>query len=111
MNVYPEKTCEIDRLVRLPKLIAAAIAGQKTQQRRDGLYAHPGETFTLEAVEFIVKAVERRKLGDMTEHDAQAEGFPSLVVYKDIILSMHANMTWNEEGLVWVHSFKRRDQV
>ena len=111
MNTYPAKTCEIDRLVRQPKLIAAAIAGQKTQQRRDGLYAYPGETFTLEGVEFVVTEVERRKLGEMTEQDAQAEGFPSLAVYKDIILKMHANMTWNEDGLVWVHSFKRRDQV
>jgi len=31
---YPEKTCSIDRLVTHPKLVAAALSGTKTQQRR-----------------------------------------------------------------------------
>lgn len=106
---YPKKTCEIDRLVRHPKLVAAALAGTKTQQRRDGLYAYPNETFNLENVPFIVTAVERHRLGDMTEADAQAEGYPSLEAYKAIILQMHANMDWNADGLVWVHYFKRND--
>lgn len=106
---YPDKTCEIDRLIRHPKLIAAAIAGIKTQQRRDGLYAYPNETFELEGIPFIITSVERQRLGDMTEDDAKAEGYPGLEVYKQIILQMHANMTWNDEGLAWVHSFKRND--
>ncbi len=106
---YPDKTCEIDRLIRHPKLIAAAIAGIKTQQRRDGLYAYPNETFELEGIPFIITSVERQRLGDMTEDDAKAEGYPGLEVYKQIILQMHASMTWNDEGLAWVHSFKRND--
>jgi hypothetical protein len=110
MNMdYPAKNCAIDRLIRHPKLIAAALAGTKTQQRRDGLYAYPNETFELEGVTFVVTAVERQRLGDMTDADAQREGYPSLDLYKQIILQMHANMTWNEEGLAWVHTFKRQD--
>ncbi|MDD4913943.1 MAG: ASCH domain-containing protein [Methylococcales bacterium] len=108
MNDFPEKTCEIDRLIRQPALVAAALKGQKTQQRRNGLYAYPGEVFTLEGVEFEICSVERRKIGEMTDQDAQAEGFPSLATYKDMILKMHASMEWNAEGLVWVHSFNRR---
>ncbi len=108
MQDYPQKTCEIDRLVRHPKLVAAALSGQKTQQRRDGLYAYPNETFTLEDVDFVVTAVERQRIGDMTDADAQAEGYPNLAVYKNMILSMHANMAWNDDGLVWVHYFKRQ---
>lgn len=108
MNEYPQKTCEIDRLVRHPKLVAAALSGQKTQQRRDGLYAYPGETFVLEDVEFVVTDVDRQRIGDMTDEDALAEGYPSLAMYKDMILKMHANMEWNEDGLVWVHRFKRQ---
>lgn len=108
MNAYPEKNCEIDRLVRHPKLVEAALQGRKTQQRRDGIYAYPGEVFVLEGVEFEITAVERQKLGDMTDQDAQAEGYPNLAVYKDIILKMHANMEWNAEGLVWMHQFSRR---
>lgn len=107
MHEYPEKTCDIDRLVRQPKLVAAALSGQKTQQRRDGLYAYPNESFVLEGVNFVVTAVDRQRIGAMTDADAQAEGYPSLAVYKNIILSMHANMEWNEDALVWVHHFKR----
>jgi len=108
MNHYPEKNCSIDRLLTHPKLVAAALAGQKTQQRRDGLYAYPGETFMVEQVEFEVTSVERQRLGDISDADARAEGYPSLAMYKDLILKMHSGMEWNEDGLVWVHSFKRR---
>lgn len=106
---YPEKTCDIDRLVRHPKLVAAAISGSKTQQRRDGLYAYPNETFELEGVPFIVTNVERQRLGDMTDGDALKEGYPNLEMYKQIILQMHANMSWNEDSEVWLHTFKRND--
>jgi hypothetical protein len=95
-------------LVRQPKLVEASLKGQKTQQRRDGIYAYPGEFFTLEDTEFEITSVERQKLGDMTDQDAQSEGYPNLAVYQEIILKMHANMAWNPESLVWVHSFKRR---
>ena len=108
MQDYPEKTCDIDRLVRHPKLVAAALSGQKTEQRRDGLYAYPGETFTLEGVDFVITQVDRERIGDMTDADAQAEGYPNLAMYKDVILKMHANMEWNDEGTVWVHRFKRQ---
>ena len=108
MNTYPDKTCQIDRLIRHPKLIAAALSGEKYQQRRDGLYAYPGEIFSLEGVEFEVLSVERQTIGEMTDQDAQAEGYPNLAVYKAVILQMHANMQWNEQGQVWVHTFKRR---
>ena len=45
MSDYPEKTCSVDRLVRNKKSIKSSLAGVKTQQRRDGIYAYPGETF------------------------------------------------------------------
>lgn len=105
---YPSKTCDISRLVTHPKLVAATISGSKTQQRRDGLYAYPNEIFDLEGVTFEVISVERQRLGDMTDADAQAEGYPNLEMYKQLILKMHANMTWNESDLVWVHTFNRR---
>ncbi len=109
MTDYPEKTCEIDRLVRHPKLVAAALSGQKTQQRRDGVYAYPGEKFQLDGVDFTVTALERQKLGEMSNDDAQAEGYPSIEMYKNLILKMHAGMEWNEDALVWVHCFQRDD--
>jgi hypothetical protein len=105
MQDYPEKNCSIERLVTHPKLVASALAGTKTQQRRDGIYAYPNETFELDGVAFVITDVQRQRLGDMTEADAQAEGYPNLAMYKDIILRMHAGMTWNDDGLAWVHSF------
>ncbi len=108
MTDYPEKTCEIDRLVRHPKLVAAAIAGQKTQQRRDGVYGWPGETFELDGVPFVITALERKTLADMTDDDAKAEGYPSLEAYKDLILKMHPGMTWDGSAKVWVHHFKKQ---
>ncbi len=108
MTDYPEKTCEIDRLIRHPKLVEAALKGQKTQQRRDGLYAYPDETFQLDGVTFVVTAVERQRLGDMTDDDARAEGYPNLEFYKDLILKMHPGMSWDQDSLVWVHHFKRQ---
>lgn len=106
---YPAKTCEITRLITHPKLVAATLAGTKTQQRRDGLYAYPNETFELEGIPFVVTSVERQRLGNMTDADAQAEGYPNLEMYKQIILKMHANMTWDEDSQVWVHTFKRKN--
>ncbi len=107
MNAYPPKNCEIDRLIRHPKLVEAAKAGLKTQQRRDGIYAYPGETFMLEGVKFVVTAVERRSLGEMTEDDARAEGYPSLEAYRELILKMHPDMSWDESHMVWVHCFQK----
>ncbi|MGZ4997423.1 MAG: ASCH domain-containing protein [Methylobacter sp.] len=106
MEAYPEKTCSIDRLVTHAKLVEAAKAGIKTQQRRDGVYGWPGETFELDGMAFVVTDLKRQRLGDMTDADAQAEGYPSLEMYRDIILKMHAGMAWNEDALAWVHSFE-----
>lgn len=105
MNDFPPKTCEIDRLVCHPKLVEAALAGRKTQQRRNGVYAYPGETFELQGVGFTVTGLERKSLGDMTDADAQAEGYPSMEFYKELILKMHAGMVWDDSSLVWVHHF------
>lgn len=105
MEPYPEKTCSIDRLVTHPKLVAAALAGKKTQQRRNGVYGFPGEVFELEGRPFIVTGLTRERLGDMTDEHAQAEGYPTLEMYKNIILNMHAGMTWNADSPVWVHTF------
>ncbi len=105
MTTTPTKTCSIERLITHLKLVTAAKAGLKTQQRRDGVYGWPGEEFELEGVNFVITDLSRQSLGDMTDEHAKAEGYPNLDMYKDIILKMHAGMTWNAESLVWVHSF------
>ncbi|MDX8401439.1 MAG: ASCH domain-containing protein [Mariprofundaceae bacterium] len=106
---WPEKTCTIDRLIRHPRLVAEAMAGRKTEQRRDGVYAWPGERFTLNGVGFVCTGLERQRLGDMSDDDARAEGWPDLASYRELILRMHPGMRWNEDALVWVHRFRRED--
>ena len=107
----PPKTCTIDRLVRRPDLVRAAIEGRKTEQRRDGLYAYPGDRFELGGVAFEVVDVRRERLGDMTDEDARREGYESLEAYRQAILSIHPGMRWNPDGLVWVHVFRRAEQA
>ena len=106
MPNYPEKTCSIDRLVRNAKLVSAALEGRKTQQRRDGVYGYPGETFELGDQTFLLTTLTRQGLGEMTNTDAKAEGYADLAAYKDLIIRMHPGMKWNEDHLVWVHSFE-----
>ncbi len=107
MTDYPEKTCDIDSLVTHAKLVAAALAGRKTQQRRNGVYAYPGEHFELEGARFLVKDLRRETLDQMGEEGARAEGYPSLEMYKSLILRMHPGMEWDGDSKVWVHEFER----
>lgn len=106
MSDYPEKTCSIERLVTHSKLVEAAVAGTKTEQRRNGVYAYPNEEFQLEGVTFVVTDLFQQRLGDMSDSDAQAEGYPSMEAYKNLILMMHKGMTWDDDGVAWVHRFK-----
>jgi len=108
-DTYPEKTCCIDRLVRHPRLVEAALQGKKTEQRRDGVYAYPGESFELQGISFICTDLIRQRLGDMGDAGARAEGYDSLDAYRDLILKMHKGMTWNDDALVWLHRFRRSD--
>lgn len=109
MQQYPEKSKEADQLITNKMLIKAALEGKKTEQRRHGVCGYPGERFNLDGVEFEITALEQKKLGDMTEADAVAEGFDSMEAYKDLIMKMHKGMPWNPEAKLWVHKFRRSD--
>ena len=56
-----------------------------------------------------MKDLRRQNLGEMTEEDAHCEGYPSMEVYRNLILSMHHGMSWEAEHPVWVHEFARVD--
>jgi len=107
MNNYPDKTCDLDRLLRHPDLVAAALDGRKTEQRRDGIYGYPGDSFMIQGIPFEITALERQTIADMGDEDARAEGFDNLEGYRDFILSLHHSMTWNPDSKMWVHHFKR----
>lgn len=103
---YPEKTCTIDRLVRQKKLVDATLAGTKTEQRRDGVYGYPGESFLLAERRFEIVSLTHDRLGEMTDEEARAEGFPDLETYRALIIRMHRGMKWDPDHLVWVHRFR-----
>ncbi len=104
---YPEKTCTLDRLVRHPRLVAKVLNGEKTQQRRNGVYGYPGETFVLEEETFEITDLRRESLDEMGATEVKAEGYPNMEAYKQLIIRMHKGMAWNGSAMVWVHEFRR----
>lgn len=108
---YPEKTCSIERLVTHDKLVSAALSGSKTQQRRAGVYGYPGEKFTLEGTDFEITGLRTERWGDITEEDAQREGYPNLELYRALIERMHQGMDWDQDQPVWVHDFAKVEAV
>lgn len=101
------KTCTVDRLITRPDDVAKAVRGEKTAQRRNGLYADPGERWTMEGQTFEMVAVSRQALGAMSDDDARAEGYASLEAYREAILALHPGMPWLPQAQVWVHEFTR----
>jgi hypothetical protein len=106
---YPEKTCELESLVTHDKFVDAVLAGRKTQQRRNGVYGYPGEKFELRGETFVITGLRHETLGEMTDVEARAEGFPNLEAYRGLILRMHKGMQWDGSAEVWVHEFARAE--
>lgn len=109
MSQFPNKSCEIDRLVTHEQLVVAALAGKKTQQRRAGVYGYPGEQFVLEGIRFVITDLRLESLNRMTDEDAKNEGYPNLEFYRELIIKMHPGMEWDDSQEVWVHEFARVD--
>ena len=105
MTDFPEKTCSVERLITIPVDVEKVLNGQKTATRRNGVYAYPGEIMILDGKEFKVDALYSQTLGEMTDENAQQEGFTNMEEYKQSILSMHAKMPWIPTMNVWVHEF------
>ncbi|WP_058306135.1 ASCH domain-containing protein [Gracilibacillus massiliensis] len=105
----PPKTCTIDRLITVPADVNKALEGKKTATRRNGRYADIGEIMILENQKFRIDDVYQQTLGELTDEDAQREGFPNLEDYKQSILAMHPGMPWAAKMKVWVHEFSKID--
>ena len=60
-----------------------------------------------EGTRFVLKDLRRETLDQMTDAEAQAEGYPNLEMYRDLILRMHKGMEWDGTAKVWVHEFER----
>jgi N4-acetylcytidine amidohydrolase len=102
----PPKTCTIDRLVTLADEVEKVLAGTKTAVRRNGRYADLDEMTELRGKTLQVTKVYRQALGELTDTDAAAEGYPNVDAYKDSILAIHPGMPWLPHMKVWVHEFQ-----
>ncbi|RDW16674.1 ASCH domain-containing protein [Oceanobacillus chungangensis] len=112
MNEFPQKTCSIERLVTIPEDIQKVLNGKKSATRRNGVYAYPGEIMVLDGKEFLIDALYRQTLGELTDEHAQQEGYTSLEDYKQSMMSMHAHakMPWLPQMKVWVHEYSPVDK-
>ena len=102
----PAKACEIEPLVPPQAPSGLCARWHQNPTARNGVYGYSGETIELEGKTFEISRLFRDPLGDMGDAGTQAEGYPSLAMYKDLILRMHKGMDWNSEAMVWVHEFK-----
>ncbi|WP_077620516.1 ASCH domain-containing protein [Bacillus sinesaloumensis] len=106
-NELPPKTCSIERLVTMESDIKKVLEGTKTATRRNGRYADVGEIMTLEGQQFKIDNVYEQSLGELTDEDANREGFDTVDEYKESILSYHPGMPWLPHMKVWVHEFSK----
>lgn len=105
---------EIDVNALLPNghVKQAVRKGEMTQLTRGAgnQYAEAGDTFEVDGRTFEVVEVEERKLGDMTDRDAEREGSPTLDAYKQRMKRAHGgNFEWNEDADVLTYHFERQD--
>jgi len=105
-TALPPKTCTIERLITLQGDIEKVLAGQKTATRRNGRYADVGEVMNLQNRQYVVERVYSQALGELTDEDAQQEGYTNVEEYKQSILSIHTGMPWLPKMKVWVHEFR-----
>ncbi|RAL24074.1 ASCH domain-containing protein [Thermoflavimicrobium daqui] len=106
LKELPPKTCSIDRLITRLEDVQLVIQGKKIASRRNGRYADPGEIMELDGKKFEVVKVYQQSLGELTDQDAQAEGFSTVDSYKEYILTLHPKMPWLPQMKVWVHEFR-----
>jgi hypothetical protein len=57
----------------------------------------------------LITGVRRERLGDITEADAKAEGYPTVSDYKNIFASIYGR--WTPDEMVWVVDFERIKEV
>ncbi|HLQ95611.1 MAG TPA: ASCH domain-containing protein [Pseudogracilibacillus sp.] len=106
-NDWPEKY-DINKLISIQEDIDKVIKGDKVSERRNDRYADAGDEIQLNNQTFIVSDVYPQKLKEVSEKDANDEGYPGLEEYKDAITSIHHEAVWDPEQVVWAHYFQKK---
>ncbi|WP_227352750.1 ASCH domain-containing protein [Haladaptatus salinisoli] len=101
----------IDASTVLPaeRIRRAVASGRVSQLHRGDRYADEGDTFDVDGETFEVVEVTERKLGDLTDEDARAEGSEDLDAYRERLNRVHEHFEWNDDATVYRHRFERAE--
>lgn len=92
-------------LLPADRLRKSALEGEITQLHRGDKHAEEGDTFEIGDTAFEVVSVTERRLGEVTDEDARAEGSPNLEAYKRRIERTH-DTTWDDDNTAFRHRFE-----
>jgi hypothetical protein len=81
--------------------------GEMTELRRSEQYAAEGDSFEVDGATFEVVAVERDRLGDLTEADIRRLGAEDLDAYRERLQRIHPNYEWDADAETVCHRFER----
>ena len=96
---------DADDLLPAERLRTSALEGEITQLHRGDKHAAEGDTFEIGDQRFEVVEVTERRLGEITDEDARAEGSADLESYKRRIERTH-DTTWDDDNTAFRHRFE-----
>lgn len=99
---------DADDLLPAERLRDAVLDGKITQLHRGEAHAAEGDTFEVDGTEFEVTDVRTRRLGELIDADARAEGSPDLASYRDHIERVHG-IEWDDDHTAVRHRFERQE--
>lgn len=104
---WPEKY-DINKLVSRQSDIDKILSGDKTSERRNDRYADAGDEIVLDGQTFIVENIYPQQLKELTDKEAQQEGYKNLEAYKETLTSIHQGAVWDPEAVIWTHELKKK---
>lgn len=99
---------EADDLLPSQRLRDAVADGEITQIHRGDRHAEEGDTLVIDGEEYELTEVRERRLGELTDEDARAEGSPDLEAYKRRIEKTHGT-TWDDDSTAYLHDFEPKE--
>jgi hypothetical protein len=101
-------TIDADDLFPSEHMLRGVSAGEVTQIHRGQQYADEGDRFEWDGEEFEVVEVRERKLGDLTDEDAQREGMEDMEQYREMLNRAHDDYEWDPDSDVVLHRIEKR---
>src|SRR5699024_7655461 len=105
-ELFNRSKMDIRLMITGEEILEQETAGEKIPIRPQKRFADVGDTLELEGSMFKITDVYQQQLGNVTNQDAQNEGFDNLEAYKESITSIHEGAVWVPKLTVWAHEFK-----